>query len=140
MSICLVYRSPNSSENNTEHLFNLFKSSPSTINMIIGDLNLPILTGNWGCNLILAWQENFYTQLVDFPTHIRGNTLDLASVNCPDPVISVESIRNVGYSDHTSILIEMYFEPMSCGGDDLIKDYKNTESFKGTVKEKWKVV
>ena len=31
--------------------------------------------------------EEDLIQLVDFPTHFKGNTLDLVITNCPDKVI-----------------------------------------------------
>ena len=102
MSICLVYRSSYSSENNTEHLCNLFKSLPSTINMIIGDLNLPNIDWELGTSdkkEVILYQHDKRTFIPNyFPAHIRGNTLDLA------------------------------FKPMSCGGDDLINDYKSADN------------
>ena len=45
------------------------------------------------------------SQLVDFPTHTRGNTLDLVITNSPELVIGLEEEERLGRSDH--MLMEM---------------------------------
>ena len=63
--------------------------------ILIGDVNLPDI--NWldststsrGRRILETALEEDLAQLVNFPTHIKGNILDLVSTNCPDKVISV---------------------------------------------------
>ena len=45
-------------------------------------------------------------QLVNFPTHNKGNTLDLVFSNFPDRILNVENIGNLGNSDHAMISID----------------------------------
>jgi hypothetical protein len=51
------------------------------------------------------------TQLVDFPTHIRGNTLDLVLTNIPERVQDVHEVGRIGGSDHTALLVNLNLEP-----------------------------
>ena len=63
--------------------------------ILIGDVNLPDI--NWldgtstsrGRRILETMLEEDLAQLVNFPTHVKGNILDLVSTNCPDKVISV---------------------------------------------------
>ena len=52
-----------------------------------------------------ATEEKLMTQLVDFATHTRGNTLDLVITNSPELVTSLEEEGRLGRSDH--VLLEM---------------------------------
>ena len=51
--------------------------------------------------------EEGLVQLVNFPTHGKGNILDLVLTNCPDKVISVSDEGRVGKSDHCILNIEL---------------------------------
>lgn len=46
-------------------------------------------------------------QLVHFPTHVKGNTLDLVITNCSEKFISVADEGRIGKSDHCTLLIKM---------------------------------
>ena len=46
-------------------------------------------------------------QLVHFPTHVKGNTLDLVITNCSEKIISVVDEGRIGKSDHCTLLVEM---------------------------------
>jgi hypothetical protein len=50
---------------------------------------------------------------VDFPTHTKGNTLDLLLTNCPDKVIEVSDSGRLGRSDHCMLKVVLDFEPNS---------------------------
>ena len=73
---------------------------------LIGDVNLPDI--NWldgtsaarGRRILETTVEEDLAQLVDFPTHIKGNILDLVITNCPDKVISISDDGRIGKSDH----------------------------------------
>ena len=49
-------------------------------------------------------KDNYLEQLIDFKTHICGNTLDLLFTNQPDKIINIEALGN---SDHSIILCEL---------------------------------
>ena len=51
--------------------------------------------------------EEDLAQLVDFPTHVKGNILDLIITNCPDKIISITDEGRIGKSDHCIIKLEM---------------------------------
>ena len=53
----------------------------------------------------MATEEKLMSQLVDFPTHTRGNTLDLVITNSPELVIGLQEEGRLGRSDH--VLLEM---------------------------------
>ena len=55
--------------------------------------------------------DKHMVQIVDFETHIKGNTLDIVYTDIPDSVISCECLGNLGNSDHTIIRLEILFDP-----------------------------
>jgi hypothetical protein len=46
-------------------------------------------------------------QLVDFPTHTRGNVLDLILTNIPERLSNVTDAGRIGRSDHVAILCDL---------------------------------
>ena len=54
----------------------------------------------------VANEENL-EQMVYFPTHTKGNTLDLILTNCPEKIISVQDGGRIGKSDHHVLNIEV---------------------------------
>jgi endonuclease/exonuclease/phosphatase family metal-dependent hydrolase len=86
--------------------------------IIIGDFNLPGI--DWkseqardakGKLLLETAVEEGLQQLVDFPTHTKGNTLDLLLTNYPDKVIEVSDSGRLGRSDHCMLKVVLDFEP-----------------------------
>jgi hypothetical protein len=51
--------------------------------------------------------------LVSFPTHIKGNLLDLVITNCADRVLEVCDIGRLGKSDHCMLSIVEEGEPQT---------------------------
>ena len=104
--VTLVYRSPNSSVDNTDLLCDLISKCPEN-NLIIGDFNLPNIDwNNYTCDkksqkFVDTIENKFFSQLIDFPTHVKGNILDLAITDIPDKVVNIESVGNLGSSDHS---------------------------------------
>lgn len=87
--LCLIYRPPNSDDQNNSLLLSYLNSLVNTKNIIIiGDLNLPEVDWNTYSGhspfseefMDLAFNLNL-TQLVTGPTHCAGNTLDIALTN-----------------------------------------------------------
>jgi len=109
-TIFLVYRPPNSTD--MAGLIKLIQNvAPNTI--LIGDFNLPGIdwqngraAGRAG-EFLEAAEEKFLEQLVDFPTHIKGNTLDLVLTNSSELVSSVAAMGRLGKSDHEMILLHL---------------------------------
>ena len=74
---------------------------------MIGDFNMPHV--NWSThsceskfqNFLDALDENSLDQIIDFPTHVRGNVLDLLLTDVPEKILDVKDIGNLGSSDMT---------------------------------------
>ena len=97
--------------------------------MYIGDFNLPGI--NWqsntssrkGLQLLETVNDVFMEQIIDFPTHIGGNTLDLCLTNKPENVINISSLGNLGNSDHTIVQIDVIFSAKMNNTDELVRDW-----------------
>lgn len=114
LNVTLIYRSPNSSSVNNELLFDLIDVTANTDNnLILGDFNLPNI--DWktlNCDkksqrLIDISTTKSLVQIVDFPTHIQGNTLDLVFTDKPDNILNIENLGNLANSDHSIISIDI---------------------------------
>ena len=68
--------------------------------------------------------NNGYEQLVDFPTNTRGKTLDLVLTNRPENILSVDSIGNLGNSDHSILSVDIVFNSKFNVSTELV-DWKN---------------
>ena len=115
INLLCIYRSPNSLDINNEKLCELLKLiKPNTV--IIGDINYPNI--NWknltsdqkSASFVEAAQDMLLEQVIEFPTHIKGNILDLILTNIPEKLINVEEIGRLGKSDHCLIYFELLFK------------------------------
>ena len=82
--------------------------------LFIGDFNFPgidwnlMYSENEGERYFLNMlQDKFYTQHVDFPTHDKGNILDLVVSSSSNLVHSVEDFGKLGKSDHRILKINL---------------------------------
>ncbi len=111
----LIYRSPNSTIENTIKLCNIIENSnDKDFNLFIGDFNMPEINWNtYSCNLskyanfIDILNQKSLHQLVNFPTHKKGNILDLVLTNKPDCILNIENIGNLSNSDHCILSIDV---------------------------------
>lgn len=130
LQLTLVYRPPRINHNNNTELYKLFENC-SDNDIFIGDFNFPKV--NWAdltsdrasepfldCTI-----DNGFAQLVDFPTHLRGNVLDLILTNRPENILHIEPLGNLGNSDHSILAIDVLFNPRSNTSTELIYDWKN---------------
>jgi hypothetical protein len=112
VNIVLAYRPPNSSKENTEELCKLLRELPRN-SILIGDINLPDIdwnagrAGPRGSALLETMKETDLEQLVRFPTHDKGNTLDLVITNMAGNIISVQDNGKLGRSDHCIIATDV---------------------------------
>jgi len=132
--ITVIYRSPNSSETNTNLLCELINNLDNDKNnLVIGDFNLPKIDWNTssadgkGRQLLETLDDNFFTQIIDFPTHNRGNILDLALLNKPDTLINASNIGNLGNSDHAMIMLELIFDMGVPYTDEMVPDWRGLD-------------
>ena len=139
INITAVYRSPNSTLTNTEKLCNIVSDMKNN-SILIGDINLPKI--DWenctadskGRNFLEATQTNFVSQMIDFPTHNKGNILDLLLTKKPEKIASITDIGPIGNSDHTSIVIEFYHRCIETKTVQYIYDW-NKANEQGLVTE-----
>ena len=129
LNVTLIYRSPNSTAENTSKLVKLVEN-PEKNSLIIGDFNLPSMDTSTGAScpksrlLLEAIEASFLQNCVNFPTHIRGNILDLALNNIGDSIFNCEDLGNLGNSDHSIIKLEIDFSPKFNLSKELIRDWR----------------
>ena len=51
-----------------------------------------------------AVETKMMEQLIDFPTQVSGNTLDIILTDIPEQVVNIEQGGQLGSSDHVIIL------------------------------------
>jgi hypothetical protein len=88
--------------------------------------NFTKITGaaGWGWQQPVEGMNNSYRpawtpkleHFVDFPTQVRGNSLDLILTNIPEIVVEVKDVGRLGRNDHVMII------------DINVKEVKTTES------------
>jgi hypothetical protein len=106
----LVYRSPNSPPEAMKDLEGLVKSVGRN-SILIGDFNLPDIDWEAGTGarrsreFMDAAEEALLEQLVDFPTHIKGNCLDLVLTNMPERILELSDAGRLGSSDHVMLCL-----------------------------------
>jgi Reverse transcriptase (RNA-dependent DNA polymerase)/Endonuclease-reverse transcriptase len=127
----LVYRPPRTSVESYDSMAHLIKSTTGN-RILIGDFNLPGIDWEGGqargagpSKVLEACEDEYLEQLVLFPTHIRGNCLDLLLTNVPDRVENVRSVGRLGSSDHFMIQAEI-----------LVGKHREQQS--GLVRNWWK--
>ena len=99
ITYCVIYIPPNSSASYCDKLLNFLSDICSTSErlIILGDFNLPdiqwdLLTGNTPASeklCELVFRTGLF-QLINEPTHIQGNILDLLLTNIDDSFNSLE--------------------------------------------------
>ena len=115
-----IYRSPNSSLENTQKMLDLINTACSgnyISKIIIGDFNIPEIDWvslttvksetHYSFGFLECLRDNYLEQLVFMPTRWRdqqpGNLLDLVITDCEDNILNLETTNHLGNSDHLSI-------------------------------------
>jgi len=137
INIILSYRPPSSGPTNTMELCEIIRSLRDNT-IIIGDINMPGI--NWieeradakGRELMETVLEEGLQQLVSFPTHTKGNILDLVITNCQDKIVEVSDAGRLGKSDHCmlNILVECEPQRVKETGDRYVWSKANTEQMR----------
>ena len=134
LNITLVYRSPNSTAENTSELAKLLENCAKK-SLFIGDFNLPhmdIANGTAdvkGRPILEAINQSFLVNSVDFATHVRGNTLDLALSNIGDAIVNTTDLGPVGSSDHSAIKLEIDFYAKTDRSSEKVRDWRRGDEF-----------
>ena len=108
ITISLLYRPPSAPADSITELCELVMAAGKN-SILIGDFNLPGV--DWqgrtvrgrAEGLLEAVGDAMMEQLVDFPTQVKGNTLDLIITNIPERVEEVSECGRLGKSDHVVI-------------------------------------
>ena len=80
---------------------------------MVGDINLPGIdwrekkSDSKGKPVLETMEEEGLEQLIMFPTHKKGNVLDLVVTNYQEKIVGVNEAGRLGRSDHSIIVIEM---------------------------------
>jgi len=97
LNITIVYRSPNSSDLNNSELCTILREHDKNC-IFIGDFNFPGI--NWTNQSSVKKSQEFLDetifaglhQIVDFPTHIKGNILDLVITDSPNNIVNITDL------------------------------------------------
>jgi endonuclease/exonuclease/phosphatase family metal-dependent hydrolase len=117
LNVILIYRPPSSGQDNLTELCEILRGADNNT-ILIGDFNMPGI--DWentqardvrGRELLETATEKGLQQLVNFPTHTKGNTLDLLLTNCPDKILGVTDAGRIGRSDHCLLRVVMDLQP-----------------------------
>jgi len=131
ITVYLVYRSPNAPIEEMKGLVELVQSAGKN-SILIGDFNLPEVDWSTGettrrsKDLVDAVEDALMIQLVDFPTHVRGNCLDLVLTNMPERVSEVSDLGRLGSSDHVMLGIQVqtgHYHP----APKLVKNWRKAD-------------
>jgi hypothetical protein len=113
LHLSLVYRPPRTSPEAYDNMANFIRSTRGN-RVLIGDFNLPNIDWEgglaWGAGpdkVMEACRDEYLEQMVTFPTHIRGNCLDLLLTNIPERIENVRCMGRLGSSDHVMIQAEI---------------------------------
>ena len=132
LNISLIYKSPNSSNENNEELCKFVENHKNNM-LIFGDTNYPNIDWELGvsdrrsADFLKTCEDQFLSQLVDFCTHQKGNILDIVLTDRSADILDIKSIGNLSNSDHSVILCEILLEPEFNSSDQLVFDYKNAD-------------
>jgi hypothetical protein len=96
----------------------------------MGDFNLPGIDWDSGTargpgpeTLLEACNDKFLEQLVTFPTHLKGNILELLLTNVPDKFLNVSSEGRLGATDHHMILAEIQIGNVPQTNSSLVRNW-----------------
>ena len=126
----VIYRSPNSSDENNSKMYEVLEGMTSTPSAIVlGDFNFPgldweALSADPTSQQLLEWAlDKGYTQHIDYPT--RGeNTLDLIFTSEPDMIEESHVIGKLGDSDHDLIMARLTLDVVRKGSHRRIPIFR----------------
>jgi hypothetical protein len=113
LHMSLVYRPPRTNPEAYDSMASFIRSTRGK-RILIGDFNLPNIDWEGGLargagpeKVMEACRDEHLEQLVAFPTHIRGNCLDLLLTKIPERVENVRCMGRLGSSDHVMVQAEI---------------------------------
>ncbi|PIK54725.1 endonuclease-reverse transcriptase [Apostichopus japonicus] len=133
ITVGVVYRSPNSSDDNDVVLFDSIRKAAKGDVVIMGDFNFPDI--NWidgsssrkGSNFLDVVQDCFLHQHVTFPT--RGdNILDLVLSSNPSNVVDLTGLGKLGTSDHDILAFDVVCKVVSSISKEKVPDFSRSDT------------
>ena len=132
IKIHVVYRSPNSNEQNDASLCEYVEKMRGT-NVLIGDFNFPDI--DWGNGVSGSKGRRFFETAiekslehhVDEATHISGNKLDLILSDKEGLICDVKTLGRVGRSDHELIAFQIKVEKKNNGKAPPRRNFRRTK-------------
>ena len=130
--IYLLYRPPNAGQASKDKLCELLSQAEKN-SLFIGDFNLPGVDWEAGAGhgvdikIVQVVQEHDFTQMVDFPTHIRGGVLDLILTNMPEKVSNIAEVGRLGKSDHYLIQFDLEMSQKNSGEKRVFRNWKKAD-------------
>jgi len=141
-TITLLYRPPSAGPDSIEGISELIRTCIGN-NIFISNFNLPHI--NWGtyqaagraADLVEVCNDKFFEQLVDFPTHIKGNTLDLILTNIPGRISDIEDVGRLGRSDHVMIMLKLETWAHDVPSEQMVPNWRRADwdGLKRTVEQ-----
>ena len=127
--IYLVYRPPSTGRASKDKLCELLRATEKN-SIFVGDFNLPGVnwdTGEANGEDDIVVQENNFSQLVDFETHIKGGCLDLIITNIPEKVSNLAEAGRLGKSDHVIVQFDLEIASRVSGDKRLVKSWRKVD-------------
>ena len=101
--------------------------------VIVGDFNYSNI--DWDVmfyassseEFVMAVQDNFLSQHIDFPTHSSGTQPDLALSNCPNRILVVENLSKLGDSDHPMMMLTVIGSTVSNTSYEEVPDWRKAD-------------
>ncbi len=131
ITVYLLYRSPNASPASMAGLVNLVKSIGKN-SIIIGDFNLRDISWETGeasgraREFVEVTDDALLVQMVEFPTHVKGNCLDLVLTKIPERIEEVCEGGRLGQSDHEMIYVKIS-NGAECAARKVVKDWRRAD-------------
>ena len=83
------------------------------------------------------------TQMVEFVTHTKGNTLDLVLTNIPERITDVQDVGRLGRSDHVMIMTKVSVKKEQKTEREGLPDWRKADwdsMRKSLGKEDWRLL
>jgi len=118
VTLNLVYRPPSAAAESIVELADAIRGAGAN-EVFLGDFNMPGIDWVGGSSrgretlFAEAVESALMQQMVDFPTQVKGNTLDLVITNIPERIEEVYDAGRLGKSDHVMVVTKI-----SVGGGD----------------------
>ena len=129
----LVYRPPSAGVDSITELAELVRNAGKST-VFIGDFNMPSIDwfGGGGASgrercFQEAVEDSLMQQMVDFPTQVRGNVLDLFITNVPERVEEIYEMGRLGKSDHVMIMATVTMEAEPDEDDSTAPDWRKAD-------------